>query len=196
MVTSSFLRRRFSLFVNGAAFAGAIAALLLSLSSGAAQAQFNPYRVFTDSGPVTQEEKDRRQAERDALRDRISPQFRMDVPFVSEASILGLESAIGRYRQIVAAGGWPMVRGDTTLRPGDSSAEIVTIRQHLVMEGDLPPGSGNSGRFDDEFRDGLTRFQIRNGLRVSGFLDQRTLKALNVPARERLRQLEANLPRV
>jgi len=196
MVTRSFLRRRLSLFVNGTAFAGALAALLLSLSSGAAQAQFNPYRVFTDSGPVTQEEKDRRQAERDALRDRISPQFRMDVPFVSEASILGLESAIGRYRQILAAGGWPMVRGDTTLRPGDSSAEIVTIRQHLIMEGDLPPGSGNSGRFDDEFRDGLTRFQIRNGLRVSGFLDQRTLKALNVPARERLRQLEANLPRV
>jgi len=195
MVISSFLRRRLFLFVNGPAFAGAITALLLSLS-GTAQAQFNPYRVFTDSGPVTQEEKDRRQAERDALRDRISPQFRMDVPFVSEASVQGLEAAIGRYRQSVAAGGWPMVRGETTLRPGDSSAEIVTIRKHLIMEGDLPPGSGTSGRFDDEFRDGLTRFQIRNGLRVSGFLDQRTLKALNVPARERLRQLEANLPRV
>src|SRR5665811_1516614 len=69
----------------------AAAAVLLLLSSGAAQAQFNPYRVFTDSGPVTQEDKDRRQAERDALRDRLSPQFRMDVPFVSQASIQGLE---------------------------------------------------------------------------------------------------------
>lgn len=195
MVFVTFLRRP-ALFARGVVLAGAGAVLSLSISSGASQAQFNPYRVFTDSGPVTQEEKDRRQAERDALRDRISSQFRMDVPFVSEASIQGLEMAIGRYRQIVAAGGWPMVRGDATLRPGDSSAEIVTIRQHLVMEGDLPPGSGTSGRFDDEFRDGLARFQIRNGLRVSGFVDSRTLKALNVPARERLRQLEANLPRV
>jgi len=196
MVFDTFLRRRPVLFASGLALAGASAAFLLLVSSGASRAQFNPYRVFTDSGPVTPEEKDRRQAERDALRDRISPQFRMDVPFVSEASVQGLEAAIGRYRQIVATGGWPMVRGDTTLRLGDSSAEIVTIRQHLIIEGDLPPGSGNSGRFDDEFRDGLTRFQIRNGLRVSGFLDQRTLKTLNVPARERLRQLEANLPRI
>src|SRR5665811_332329 len=174
----------------------AAAAVLLLLSSGAAQAQFNPYRVFTDSGPVTQEDKDRRQAERDALRDRLSPQFRMDVPFVSQASIQGLELAIDRYRRIVAAGGWPQVRGDTTLRPGDTGSEIATIREHLIIEGDLPPGSGTSPRFDDGFRDGIVGFQIRNGLRVSGFVDQRTLKALNVPARERLRQLEANLPRI
>ena len=192
MAFCSFLRRP-ALIASGLTLAGATAALL---ASGATQAQFNPYRVFTDSGPVTQEEKDRRQAERDALRDRISPQLRMDVPFVSEASIQGMELAIDRYRRIVAAGGWPMVRGDVTLRPGDSGAEIVTIREHLIIEGDLPPGSASNPRFDDEFRDGLTRFQIRNGLRVSGFLDSRTLRALNIPAHERLRQLETNLPRV
>jgi len=192
MAFCSFLRRP-ALIASGLALAGATAALF---ASGATQAQFNPYRVFTDSGPVTQEEKDRRQAERDALRDRISPQLRVDVPFVSEASIQGMELAIDRYRRIVAAGGWPMVRGDVTLRPGDSGAEIVTIREHLIIEGDLPPGSASNPRFDDEFRDGLTRFQIRNGLRVSGFLDSRTLKALNIPAHERLRQLETNLPRI
>lgn len=173
-----------------------VATTTLLLSAVATQAQFNPYRVFTDSGPVTQEEKDRRQAQRDALRNRIGPQVRMDVPFASEAAIQGLEIAIDRYRRIVAAGGWPLVRGDVTLMPGDSSPEIVTIRQHLIIEGDLPPGSGNSGRFDDEFRDGLARFQIRNGLRVSGFVDRRTLKALNIPATERLHQLETNLPRI
>lgn len=188
--------RRPSLALSGLAFAGAAAALLLFVCAGTSQAQFNPYRVFTDSGPVTQEEKDRRQAERDSLRDRLSPQYRMDVPFVGEASVQGLQIAIDRYRRIVAAGGWPLVRGDTTLRPGDSSAEIATIRKHLIIEGDLPPGSGSGPRFDDEFRDGLARFQIRNGLRVSGFVDQRTLKALNVPARERLHQLQANLPRI
>ena len=172
-----------------------IASLLL-LRPDVSQAQFNPYQVFTDSGPVTQEEKDRRQAERDALYNRLSPQFRMDVPFVSEAAIAGLQYAIQNYRQIVAAGGWPQVSGGVTLRPGDSSTEIVAIRKHLVMEGDLPPSSSLSPTFDQEFRDGLARFQIRNGLRVSGFVDSRTLKALNVPATERLRQLEANIPRI
>jgi L,D-transpeptidase YcbB len=194
MAFRKFLRRPAALIASGLVLVGATATILLS--PVATQAQFNPYRVFTDSGPVTQEEKDRRQAQRDALRNRIGPQVRMDVPFVSEAAIQGLEIAIDRYRRIVAAGGWPLVRGDVTLMPGDSSPEIVTIRQHLIIEGDLPPGSGNSGRFDDEFRDGLARFQIRNGLRVSGFVDRRTLKALNIPATERLRQLETNLPRI
>ena len=185
-------RRRLVLVLSGLILAGAAALLFSSVS----QAQFNAYRVFTDSGPVTKEEKDRRQAKRDALRDRLSPQFRMDVPFVSEASIRGLEQAIARYRQIVAAGGWPQVRGKTTMRLGDSGTEVVTIRKHLLIEGDLAPGSGSSGKFDEEFRDGLVRFQIRNGLRVSGLLDRRTLKALNVTANERLRQLQANLPRI
>ena len=50
--------------------------------------------------------------------------------------------------------------------------------------------------FDREFQDGLARFQIRNGLRVSGFLDSRTYSALNVSAQERLKQLETNFARV
>ena len=60
----------------------------------------------------------------------------------------------------------------------------------------MAPGSGSNPTFDHEFLDGLSRFQIRNGLRVSGFVDQRTLAALNVPAHERLQQLETNLKRV
>jgi murein L,D-transpeptidase YcbB/YkuD len=195
--TSLHHRPKPSVLASGLAFLGAAAALVACGYSSASYADpLNPYRVFTDSGPVTQEEKDRRQAERDALYNRLSPRYRMDVPFVSEAAIAGLQQAIARYQQIVAAGGWPRVPGKVTLRPGDSGVEVAIIRKHLVMEGDLPPGSGSSGKFDDEFRDGLARFQIRNGLAVTGFVDRRTLRALNVPATERLRQLQTNLPRI
>jgi len=182
---------------SGLVLIGAAVALVAWGYSSASYADpLNPYRVFTDSGPVTQAEKDRRQAAREALYNRLSPPYRMDVPFVSAAAIAGLEQAIVRYRQIVAAGGWPRVSGEVTLRPGDSSVEIATIRKHLIIEGDLPPGTRLSGKFDDEFRNGLARFQIRNGLAVTGFVDRRTLRALNVPATERLRQLETNVPRI
>ncbi|MCP5090351.1 MAG: L,D-transpeptidase family protein [Gammaproteobacteria bacterium] len=187
-------RRRSVLAVGAIALLGAGAASLLTPET--ARAQFNQYRSFTDSGPVTQEDKDRRQAERDALSNRLSTQLRMDVPFVSEAAIQGMQIAIDRYRQIAAAGGWPQVHGDVTLRLGDSSAEIVKIRKHLIIEGDLPPGSRLSPKFDDAFRDGIGRYQIRNGLRVSGYVDKRTLKALRVTAPERLHQLQASLPRM
>jgi L,D-transpeptidase YcbB len=109
---------------------------------------------------------------------------------------MGLEQAILRYQQIVASGGWQPISGKVTLRQGDTSAEIAAIRQRLVLEGDLPPSAGRSPKFDQEFLDGLARFQIRNGLRVTGFVDSRTLRALNVSADERLRQLQTNLSRV
>jgi L,D-transpeptidase YcbB len=172
------------------------AALLGAAPSAFAQSSFNPYGSFTDSGPITPEEKSRREQVRTDLYDRLSPAYRIDVPFVSEASVAALQQAIQRYRQIVAAGGWPVFTQKVTLRQGDTSSEIAAIRQHLVIEGDLPPDSGRNGTFDREFLDGLSRFQIRNGLRVSGFVDQRTLVALNVPAQERLAQLETNLKRV
>jgi murein L,D-transpeptidase YcbB/YkuD len=179
------------------ALAASVVLVAASLCSIAAMAQgFNPYGSFTDSGPVTPEEKARREQVRTDLYDRLSPPYRIDVPFVSEAQIAALQQAIQRYRQIVAAGGWPLVNGKITLRQGDTSAEVATIRQHLVIEGDLAPGSSRSGTFDQQFLEGLSRFQIRNGLRVSGFVDQRTLAALNVPAQERLRQLETNLQRI
>jgi murein L,D-transpeptidase YcbB/YkuD len=199
MTSDTSLRRRPkpSVVASGLALFGMAAALVAWGSSTATYADpLNPYRVFTDSGPVTQAEKDRRHAARQALYNRLSPRYRMDVPFVSEAAIAGLQQAIARYRQIVAAGGWPRVPGEATLRPGDSGVEIATIRKHLIIEGDLPPGSRASGKFDDEFRDGLARFQIRNGLAVTGFVDRRTLKALNVSATERLRQLQTNVPRI
>jgi murein L,D-transpeptidase YcbB/YkuD len=174
----------------------AIAAFALAAGRAALAQGFNPYGSFTDSGPVTADEKARREQVRTDLYDRLSPAYRLDFPFVSEASIAALHEAIARYRQIVAAGGWPLVNGKVTLRKGDTGMEIATIRQHLIIEGDLAAGGGNAGAFDQAFLEGLSRFQIRNGLRVSGFVDQRTLAALNVPAEERLRQLETNLKRI
>lgn len=187
-------RPRFRSVLSAMALAGAFGAFLMASQAGA-QNQFNPFGAFTDSGPVTKEEKARREQARTDLYDRLSPDYRMNVPFVSEAAIMGLQQAIQRYQQIVAAGGWPPIPDRVTLRQGDTSAEIAAIRQRLVLEGDLPPSSGRNPKFDQEFLEGLARFQIRHGLRVTGFVDSRTLRVLNVSAVERLRQLQTNLSR-
>ena len=195
MIVTSPARRRAAPLHAQAVAAALLAAALLPAQGAFAQG-FNPYSSFTDSGPVTPEEKARREQLRTDLYDRLSPDYRLDGPLVSEASIAAVELAIQRYREIAASGGWPLLPQKVTLRPGDTSSEIATIRQHLIIEGDLPPGGSRSGTFDKQFLDGLSRYQIRNGLRVSGFVDQRTLAALNVTAQERLAQLEANLKRL
>jgi murein L,D-transpeptidase YcbB/YkuD len=162
----------------------------------AAAGMLDPLNPFSRStGPVTPEDRARRQQQRDELRDRLAPAYHMNVPFISEAAIVALQQGIERYRQIVAAGGWPAVPTGSTIRLGDAGSEVALIRRQLALSGDLA-GDNRSSRFDQEFQDGLGRFQIRNGLRVSGFVDQRTLAALNVSAAERLQQLETNLARV
>lgn len=188
-------RRRFRIVLTAAALAGSLGAIIVAGEAGA-QNQFNPFGAFTDSGPVTKEDRARRDQARTDLYYRLSPDYRVNVPFVSEGAIMGLEQAIHRYQQIVASGGWQPISGKVTLRQGDTSAEIAAIRHRLVLEGDLPLSAGRSPKFDQEFLEGLARFQIRNGLRVTGFVDSRTLRALNVSADERLRQLQTNLSRV
>ncbi|HKB22080.1 MAG TPA: L,D-transpeptidase family protein, partial [Methyloceanibacter sp.] len=177
-------------------FASLAAQLTLVPQTASALDPLNPFNTFTDSGPVTPEEREQREQLRADLYDRLSPAYRIDMPFVSDASIAALQQAIERYRQLVAAGGWPVTADKVTLRPGDTSSEIAAIRRHLIIEGDITGGSENNPTFNHEFLEGLARFQIRNGLRVSGFVDSRTLAALNVTAPERLKQLESNLARI
>jgi murein L,D-transpeptidase YcbB/YkuD len=174
-----------------------IAGLATSVLTQASRADpLNPYNSFTDSGPVGPEERAHREQVRNELYQRYAADYQMSVPFVSQASIAALQQAIDKYQGIVQAGGWPAIGDKVTLRPGDTAPEIATIRQHLMIEGDLPRDSGRNPSFDNEFLEGLARFQIRNGQRVSGFVDSRTLAALNVSASERLQQLKTNLARV
>lgn len=155
----------------------------------------NPFASFTDSGPVTPQERERREQLRTDLYNRFSPEYRIDLPFVSQTSLDGLQQGLEKYRRIAEAGGWPLLTDKVTLRQGDTSGEIATIRRHLAIEGDLSQDSG-SPVFDEDFLDGLTRFQIRNGVRVSGFVDSRTVAALGVSAAERVQQLQTNLTRL
>ena len=183
----------------GVVSAGLLLLLLAAMPSAPASAGIlDPLNPFSNSntGPVTPEEKARRDQARTELYDRLSPGYAMSVPFVSEAAVASLQQGIERYQQIVAAGGWSAMPGNTSLRPGDTGAEVAAARRQLALTGDLPSGGRASPVFDAEFQDGLARFQIRNGLRVSGFLNSRTYAALNVSAQERLKQLETNLARV
>jgi L,D-transpeptidase YcbB len=182
-------------FVPAIAAATALFGAVLTTAQAGVLDPLNPYASAT-TGPLTPEEKAKRDQARTELYDRLSPGYGITVPFVSDAAAAAIQQGIEQYRQIVAAGGWPEVTGNTALRPGDTGAEIVAIRRQLAVTGDLPAGGPASPVFDSEFQDALARFQIRNGLRVSGFVDSRTYAALNVSAPERLQQLQTNLARV
>jgi murein L,D-transpeptidase YcbB/YkuD len=119
-------------------------------------------------------------------------------PLRSEIMIEALEDAIGRYQRIVSNGGWQTIPG-ASIQPDDDAVRVPRLRQRLTITGELRRGQSDSvGFFDDlaDVRAALRRFQSKNGLRVTGYVDIPTLQALNVPAEVRLVQLRTNLQRL
>ena len=108
-----------------------------------------------------------------------------------------LRDALARYQLLAAAGGWLPLPDGTTLQPGQRAATVAALRERLRVTGDF---SGLSGTADTWFFDaGLQRalqdFQSRHGLPATGTVDDRTLAALNVPAADRVQQLQTTLTR-
>jgi len=127
---------------------------------------------------------------------RYTPPQPSGLPWISAQTEQRLVSAVDFYQRIVAAGGWPKLPGRITLRPGDSDESVVILRKRLKMTRDLPANARGDYAFDENVVEAVKRFQRRNGLEPTGVVYGITLRSLNVPAKTRLRQLQANLARI
>jgi murein L,D-transpeptidase YcbB/YkuD len=101
-----------------------------------------------------------------------------------------------KYRELGEEGGWEPLPDGPTLHEGDRDARVAALRARLTVSGDLD-GNGGADRelFDPSLERGVRRFQGRHGLAVDGVVGKATLAALNVPVRERVRQIERNMER-
>jgi murein L,D-transpeptidase YcbB/YkuD len=117
-------------------------------------------------------------------------------PIMSPETIYATELAIQNYSAILANGGWPVVPDQYVLRLGDRHANIVALRQRLIASGDLGAGAGISDIFDTYVEAAVKAFQVRHGIPADGIVGENTLNALNVPASDRLSQLQRNLTRL
>jgi murein L,D-transpeptidase YcbB/YkuD len=118
-----------------------------------------------------------------------------ETPLLSKATLQAMQTAAATYQQIVDNGGWVAVPMQS-MQVGAVSANVRLLRLRLMREGDLAPTSKLSNRFDDEVTVALRHFQARYGLPETGILDQYTLRTMNVPARERLAWLQADILRL
>jgi murein L,D-transpeptidase YcbB/YkuD len=120
-----------------------------------------------------------------------------ETPTLQPGTSLATAKASERYAAIVAAGGWPRI--EAPLKPGDAGPGVAILRQRLAVEGDLDAakaGGAASEAWDDEVSAAVKRFQSRVGLRETGAVTGATLKAINVPAAIRFRQLAASAQRL
>lgn len=106
-----------------------------------------------------------------------------------------LKGAIEEYREIAAAGGWPMVPEGRKLEVGSVGERVRLLRQRLQVTGDLDPYLYDDHEFDEALEIAVKHFQTRHGLEVDGIVGPKTLADLNVTAEQRLRQIEVNMER-
>jgi len=118
------------------------------------------------------------------------------VPILSNETAEAIKLAMARYQSIVERGGWQPIDGGEELKVGSQGPRVIQLRNRLIITGDLRQTAGRPTVFDSFVHQAVVRFQRRHGLRPTGRIDQRTLSALNVPARARLSQLSINLGRI
>lgn len=99
-----------------------------------------------------------------------------------DSGYVALQREYLRYHAIAAKGGWPLISADSA----GGAAQLAT---RLGVE-DYRVDSASGGVIE-----AVRQYQEHHGLAATGKLDAATLRALNVPAAERLHQIATNLER-
>lgn len=98
-----------------------------------------------------------------------------------------LKSALATYRKIQAAGGWPNITAGK-LTEGQKSPAVAALKKRLGL-------SSADSTFNAETVNALKSFQSAQGLKPDGALGTETLKILNVPVDQRIKQIILNMER-
>ncbi len=107
-----------------------------------------------------------------------------------------LDTALDRYRQVADGGGWAPIPAGDLVEPGDTAAaQVQALRDRLATTDDLAGAAPTGDVYDGPLVAALAAFQARQGLAVDSLLGGNTRAALNVPATDRVAQIEATLDR-
>jgi L,D-transpeptidase YcbB len=118
------------------------------------------------------------------------------LPSYDEGTFQRIGAALISYSAIDVRGGWPALPAGADLAPGSQGPTVALLRQRLVITDDLAADRIAGEVYDDTVAAAVRRFQARHGLAATGRVDAKTLAALNVPVKQRIRQLSASLNRL
>ncbi len=125
-----------------------------------------------------------------ALMDGVEPPF---------AAYRRTEAALARYIELARADdGEKLPEVTKPIDPGQTYAGVPRLTRFLRLVGDLPADAvltGDAQTYGGPLVDAVKRFQRRHGLDEDGRLGPGTIKQLNVPLQERVRQLQLTLER-
>jgi len=117
-------------------------------------------------------------------------------PVFDDGTYKRIKDTLLSYSAIQVRGGWPEIPADAKLEPGANGPAVQILRKHLVISDDMSERAWAGENYDDNVVAAVKHFQLRHGLAPTGTVGPQTLKELNVPVSERIKQLEASLERL
>ena len=109
------------------------------------------------------------------------------------------EQALARYIELARRDdGEKLPAVKKTIEPGQPYSGVPRLARFLHLVGDLPQSASyppDAEIYDAPLVDAVKRFQRRHGLDEDGRLGASTIKQLNVPLQDRVRQLQLTLER-
>ena len=107
-----------------------------------------------------------------------------------------LEGLLKRYINIGKNGGWPLLPQGTRLKIKDKNVKVITLRERLLITGELTETKVNSDSlFDSTLVEAIKKFQIKHGLKDNGTVDLATFNEMNIPVESRIKQIALNMER-
>ena len=123
----------------------------------------------------------------------------MDIVAIDNAQYTMLVTALGKYKAIKDAGGWPGVPDAEVLKPRMSNPAVAVLRQRLSLETGqgMPIGTDPTvlELYDDTLVKQVKAFQNRHGLNADGVIGGKTFLSLNQPVEDRINKIRLSLER-
>jgi murein L,D-transpeptidase YcbB/YkuD len=111
---------------------------------------------------------------------------------------IALKKALNKYQETEQAGPDITINAENKLysiKPGDTSMVLVTLRKRLAQLGDLKqPSTSNS--YDEDLQQAVINFKTRHGITPDAKLTAAFFKQLAIPVHQRIEQMIINLERM
>jgi len=100
-----------------------------------------------------------------------------------------LKSALAAHRQIQSSGGWPEISATPKLKAGQHSPVIPALKKRLGLS------AGIDSVYSEDVLNAVKQFQNDQGLKPDGALGAETVRIMNIPVEERIKQIIINMER-
>jgi murein L,D-transpeptidase YcbB/YkuD len=109
-----------------------------------------------------------------------------------------VKAALAHYRALAGQPAPALSKPANKVVAGGAYPDAKALFERLVLLGDLPADAPppEEGVYSEAMEEGVRHFQSRHGLLDDGVLGRGTIAALNVPLKQRVRQLELTLERL